>query len=74
MLIQTRTDRYRRFDLGLLHGLATGATVSALAGRISLCARGPGGACTPVPFELSIVDKGLARLSVAGLQPGTQHT
>ncbi|KAG2447335.1 hypothetical protein HYH02_007664 [Chlamydomonas schloesseri] len=65
---------YRRLDLGLLHGLASGVTADALANRISLCARGPGGACKAVPFKLSLVDKGLARLSVDGLQPGTQHT
>ncbi|KAG2434214.1 hypothetical protein HXX76_007940 [Chlamydomonas incerta] len=66
--------KYRRLDLGLLHGLGSAVTPAALAGRISLCARGPGGGCSPVPFTLSLVDKGLARLSVDGLQPGTQHT
>ncbi|PNW72413.1 hypothetical protein CHLRE_16g677205v5 [Chlamydomonas reinhardtii] len=66
--------KYRRFDLGLLHGLGSAVTSAALAGRISLCARGPGGACSPVPFSLSLVYKGLARLSVDSLKPGTQHT
>jgi hypothetical protein len=42
-----------------------------LAAALQLC-QPAGGACAPLAFTLSLPSRGTARLSVPGLQPGTQ--
>ena len=63
---------YRRLDVWLRHGLSSDSPASALAAALQLCQLA-GGACSPVPFMLSLPSRGRARLSVPDLQPSSQY-
>ncbi|GLI68405.1 hypothetical protein VaNZ11_012792 [Volvox africanus] len=79
---------YRRIDLWLPHGLSSETTTEALAARITLCRENNEngvdrsgasdiGNCTAgaelLPYNLSMVSRGRARLSVPSLKPGSSY-
>jgi hypothetical protein len=61
---------YRRFNFWLPHGLST--RVSGLADQMDLC-QVVGTSCTPMTFNLTLVQPGLARMFVPDLLPGTMY-